>query len=326
MSALSLTGRERKALWLWFILAGTSAFALTMGVFWWWGVLIVTIPILLFAFAAPTLLMYLTIVFLPYVVARLRLAPGRARGFLLAGVAAAVFVGLVVPVWSNWQVTQELKRQRALSFGEIGVSVPRGTVALLSDSHLGFKDSTPYLACSFQCLELIESELVEAVAVSTAAALARTGEPVMLYRIVDRDRCDPYPTGGNLMLHVTDKGEDFCFAVSRHAKVGVDLALVEQTRRVYGKGSVGLSVVPVTPPFTMELLVSSGDRLVPVARRVQTTHWRMHLPLWISPRNGADQESPTRFGGRPVSIGGDMVVNTTDWLKLNKEVESTPPA
>ena len=86
---------ERRIGWAWIITGGTAAMALWLGVFGWWWVLIITIPLIYYALIAPGLFLYMSAVLIPLLLTRRRLRP--------LGWATAVMLVAALASWLPWQ-------------------------------------------------------------------------------------------------------------------------------------------------------------------------------------------------------------------------------
>lgn len=77
-----LTLWERRALWVSAFVTGLAVSAMTLGIFWWWAMFIVTIPVLVVAAAAPTIWIYLSAAIISWFALR--------RWTFAAGLAAVI--------------------------------------------------------------------------------------------------------------------------------------------------------------------------------------------------------------------------------------------
>lgn len=144
-----LSAWERRIGWAWMITGGTAAVAMWLGIFGWWGILLVTIPVLLYALIAPGLFLYMSAVIVPLLLTRRRF---RAVGWGMAALLVAALA--VLPAWRSAQLAETgLAAAVAGDRGE-GLTLPRGgTLALL-----GLEES-----CSGACLQALRDHGVGAV-------------------------------------------------------------------------------------------------------------------------------------------------------------------
>jgi hypothetical protein len=139
-----------------------------LGIFGWWGILLVTIPVLLYALIAPGLFLYMSAVIVPLLLTRRRLRP------LGWGVAALLVAALaLVPPWQSALATRA--GLAAAVAGDMGdtMALPRGgTLAML-----GVEEN-----CSPACRAALIDHGVAAVLIGDGRTTA-PDRPVILPRL-----------------------------------------------------------------------------------------------------------------------------------------------
>ena len=154
-----LSRLERWLIWLWFMTTGTAAAALFLGVFWWWGLLIITIPVLIAAYVAPTLWIYLSLALAAWL-------PLRSRPDLGYVVAAGTLLlaALGVPAAINAHLDSEVRKAASGDRGTpVRLGPNGGTVAWLTGNS---GDTKPY--CDNDCLRFLITGRAQSVRIGPA--------------------------------------------------------------------------------------------------------------------------------------------------------------
>ncbi|WP_156255120.1 hypothetical protein [Sandarakinorhabdus oryzae] len=286
-----LTWREGQLVWWWFVITGTAVAAMLMGVLWWLALLIVSIPVLLAAVAAPTLALYLSAALLAWL--PLRSHPARGR---IAVFAALLVVGLAVPTAMNLYLGSQVRAAAAADTGEPVVLGPGGgTVAWLEDDRA---------YCSTQCLRFLITGRVQAVLLGPAlTGPPASGQRTVRLRLVPRsgDRDCPMSPGveelvGVYYLSLIDP--DLCVAIDQAPLSAARLIFnvqFQRARRWDAKlPSLGHNMRRV------EVFGWQAGRPVLMFRRTKAETRKVGLPLALLPPQVADDEKPAdwwRAGG-----------------------------
>jgi hypothetical protein len=235
---------EKRIGWAWMITGGTAVAAMTMGVFPWWGLLIVTIPVLIYALIAPGLFLYMSAVIVPLLLTR--------RRYRRAGWAAALLLVAGLAVWPPWQSQREtaaaLDFAVAVDRGD-KLALPRGgTLALLSGME----------TCSVSCIEALRDHGVAAV-------------------LIGDGRTDPLGAATLPRARLVPAGGQPCPPLGQTARQ-LDWVWPEQAKEL---AAAGLCVVVDTAPLASADLVmrffydfeDTPFRTVQVTR-IEAWHWQ----------------------------------------------------
>lgn len=140
---------EKRIGWAWMITGGTAAVALWLGIFGWWGILLVTIPVLLYALVAPGLFLYMSAVIVPLLATR--------RLFRPAGWGVAVLLVAALALLPPWQSARDTDAALATAVADDRgdkLLLPRGgTLAMLGTAEI----------CEPGCLKALRTHGVAAV-------------------------------------------------------------------------------------------------------------------------------------------------------------------
>ena len=271
---------------------------MNLGVFAWWGVFIVTIPVLFAAMYAPTVLIYLTAALLPWLVLR----RWRWRFAALVAIGSVALVALAGPLWLTAKAVREAAAWTA-DDREARVPIIVGDTAALLES------GGPY--CSDACTVMLLDRGVAAVLLGTAGATHPPDSAILArLRLVVRGEAPcpaaRWPAEGNgdpgrvEALHgrlAEVFGSDRCLII--------DTAPLRDASLVYtdhwleqDASSAGDARWPqlVTNRWRSEALVRRGDGLVMQARRSRACVIRLKAPLALWPEVGADTSEPARWG------------------------------
>lgn len=296
-----LTRWEKRIGWLWMITGGTAAVAMWLGIFGWWGILLVTIPILLFALIAPGLWLYLTAIILPLLATRRRFRP---VGW---GLAAVLVLALaVLPAWQSARDTEAGLAAAVADDRGDKVTLPRGgTVALL-----GLEEG-----CSPGCVEAMRDHGV-------AAVLVGAGQQVSPGQAINLPRMRLVPAGGKPCPPVGQNEREIPWIWPELAKelAAANLCLVTDKaplasadliiRYRYGvEGESGRAVVATR----IEAWSRRGGQLAPVLRRTQANSGVVRMPaIYLAPVVADNGRSPANWW----SEGRQRGENVSDDLSL----------
>ncbi len=326
---------ERSAIWLWLILGGTAWAAMQLGVFWWWAVLIITIPILFVAYHAPTAFLYFTLAAAPYLVARLFKSGWADWRTLLSGALLAVAVGTAVPYFANRATAAAVAALDAADTAIVVRLPPGGTIALLDD---GSGSGKSLEQCGDDCQRLLFSGAADTVLLGPADALTKADRFVTRHAFVPlASGCRPYllPERVDTLRRkeaVADQDRQLatrladyavaglCLRSTRERGVDADVAIVRSLRLAEPRGNDFMPrLVTIMPPTTIEMLCRVAGRWQTVAHRSSYDYRRMTMPLTLFPLSGADDSVPAHWGGTTVRVDrADF--DLTEWLAFDDRI------
>lgn len=295
---------ERRIGWAWMITGGTAAAALWLGIFGWWGVFIVTIPVLLYALIAPALFLYMSAIIVPLLLTRRRFRPA---GW---GVAALLVAALaVLPAWQSALATRAgLAAAVAGDMGET-LTLPRGgTMALL-----GLEEN-----CSPACLKALRDHGVSAVLIGDG----RTTDPD---KPVTLPRARLLPAGGRPCPPVGKTARQIDWIWPETAKelaaAGLcpvvdraPLASADVVQRYWYGGEVHAgAMVGITRISAWE---RRDGRLEPVLRRTQAIMQRVNLPaVYLAPVIADDGRHAADWWRTQEQRGDDLSEDLSRWWR-----------
>ena len=275
------------------ITGGTAAVAMWLGIFGWWGILLITIPVLLYALIAPGLFLYMSAIIIPLLLTRRRFRPA---GW---GVAALLVAALaVVPPWQSALDTRAgLAGAMAGDRGETVILPRGGTLALL-----GAEEN-----CSPACLKALRDHGVAAVLVGDG----RTTDPE---RQVTLPRMRLVPAGGRPCPAVGKTARQIDWIWPETARelataglcLAVDsapLASADLVQRLWYGGEVHAgAMVGITRILAWE---RRDGRLALVLRRTRAIMQRVNFPALFLPPLIADSGTSAADWWRTQEQRGD---------------------
>lgn len=294
---------------------------MNLGIFWWWGVFIVTIPVLFAAMYAPTLLIYLTAALLPWFILR-RWRWGVAA---LVAIGSVALVALAGPLWLTAKADREAAAWTA-SDREARVPIFAGdTVALL-------ESGGPY--CSDACTVMLLDRGVAAVLLGTASATLPPDSAMQArMRLVMRGKAPcpaaRWPAEGNGdpgRVEALDGrlaevfGTDRCLIIDAAPLRDASLVFTDDWLE-HDSGDDRWPQL-VTNRWRSEALVRRGGGLVVQARRSRACVIRLKAPLALWPLAGADTSEPARWGA--IASACPMVLRDTPALIDDASIVGPP--
>ncbi|MBU6166437.1 MAG: hypothetical protein KGQ52_09920 [Alphaproteobacteria bacterium] len=295
---------EKRIGWAWMITGGTAAVALWLGIFGWWGLLIVTIPVLLYALIAPGLFLYMSAILLPLLLTR--------RGLRPAGWAAAAMLVAALAIAPAWQSARDTQAGLAGAVaGDRGdrITLPRGgTVALL-----GLVEN-----CDLACIEAFTDHGVAAVLIGDG----RTTDPA---RPVTLPRMQLVPAGGQPCPPVgkTARQIPWLYPETEQKLAGSGRCLLVDTaplasadvvqRYSYGGEDHAGATVGIT---RMEAWVRRDGRLAPVLRRTHAVMQQVNYPgIYLAPIIADNGRGPADWWRTQQERGDDLSDDLSRWWR-----------
>ncbi len=288
---------ERGALRLWILVTGSAAAGMLLGVFWWWGVLIVTIPMLFAAYYGPTIWLYLTPSLLVWLALRRRSVPLAA----VASLGAMLFVAMGVP----WL----LNRAEARAAAGWPAGDRKGTVAIPPHSRVALLDDLRGTYCDDKCVALLLDRDADSVLLDTPGpAPLDLGRAVARLRLLPRG--DPpcpaarWPADAeNPIGRVEDLGRrlgevfgsDRCLIIDRGPLTEATLLFVHRFEHGLRDNPDDRWPRLGNPRWRAEALARDGAVMAVLARKSWTCLRPLSTPLMLFPLTGADTSNPATW-------------------------------
>lgn len=286
------------------ITGGTAAVAMWLGIFGWWGILLVTIPVLLYALIAPGLFLYTSAIIIPLLLTRRRFRPA---GW---GVAALLVAALaVVPPWQSARETEAALTRAVTDDRGDKVTLPRGgTFAMLG------ADET----CVPGCLEALRDHGVAAVLIGDGRTIDPL-RPVTLPRLrLVQSGGQPCPDVGKTARELSWiwpeqakplAAAGLCLAVDTAPLAGADLVM----RFFYGiDGKPGRAI----RLQRIEAWRQRDGRLEPLFRRTQANREQVNFPaVYLAPVIGDNAHGPPGWWSGDVQRGDDISTDLSLWWR-----------
>ncbi len=293
---------EKRIGWAWMITGGTAAVALWLGIFGWWGILLVTIPVLLFALIAPGLFLYMGAVILPLLATRHRFRPAGWAGAALLVAALAL-----LPPWLSARETEA--GLAAAVAGDMGVRValPRGgTLALL-----GLAET-----CDSTCIQAMRDHGVDAVLIGDGRSIdpARPATLPRLRLVPAGGRpCPPVGKTARQLDWLWSEDQERLAAAGLCAVVdSAPLASADLVQRLSFRrdGDFG-------PVITrMEAWARRDGRLLPILRRTHAKAEQVVLPaVYLAPVVADNGRGPAGWWRETVSRGAEIPDDLSRWWR-----------
>ena len=287
--------------WAWMITGSTALCAMAIGVFPWWGLLIVTIPVLIYALIAPGLFLYMSAVIVPLLLTR--------RRHRRAGWAAALLLVAALAVLPPWQSQRDTAA--ALDFAVAAdrgstLALPRGgTLALLSGME----------TCSVSCIEALRDHGVAAVLIGDGRTDPEGAATLPRARLV--------PAGGRPCppLGQTARKLDWVWSEQAKALAAAGLCVVVDTAPLASADLVMRFFYDMedTPWRTVQVTRIEGwrrhdGRLQPVLRRTQARAGHVMYPaFFLAPVVGDNGTGPANWWSEGQQRGADLSDDLSLW-------------
>ncbi len=277
---------ERRLLWLWTMVTGCAVAGMALGIFWWIAVLLITIPMVVAAYVAPTLWLYFT----PGLLAWLALRSRPALGFALV-VGTMLLVGLGVPALMNAYLKAEVKAFVAQDGGPPVAPGQGGTVAWLDDIDGNY--------CSNDCLRFFITRKAQAVLIGPS--LSGPPEAGRMYRRLalvpwSQDKGCPMPPDVEKIVDVKDLrliDPDLCVRFDK-ASLG-EARLIFNNERHF-RPDRDFRVPPLQPKLErFEVYGWQAGQARRLFRRSHAEAPQVAVPLNVWPMQGADTIDPARW-------------------------------
>lgn len=291
---------ERWLLRTWILVTGAALAGMMLGVFWWWIVFVLTIPLVFAAWYAPTAWLYLTAALLPWLALR-------RRSHAIAGIVSLVAVagvGFGLPWLMNRAIMNEAADWVAGDRPGFATIMPGRTVALLDDL------SGEY--CSRDCVALLLDRGAAAVLLGDGGALQLDPQRSLArLRLVARGArpctaarwpADSYNPTGRVEDLDRRLGEVFgserCLVIDRAPTSLADMVFVHRIERQGPRGADSQGRWPrlFDRRQRAEALVRQGPGQALLARRSSACVRRLSTPLTVWPMSGADTSTPAHWG------------------------------
>lgn len=293
---------EKRIGWAWMITGGTALAAIWLGIFGWWMILLVTIPVLLYALIAPGLFLYMSAIIVPLLLTRRRFRPA---GW---GVAALLVVALaVLPAWQSAIDTKAGLAAAVAGDNGDKVTLPRGgTLALL-----GVEEN-----CSPACLRALRDHGVAAVLVGDGRTIDPEGQ-------VTLPRVRLVPTGGRSCPPVGKTAREIDWIWPETAKeleaaglcMVVDsapLASADLVQRFWYGGDVHAGVM--VGMTRISAWVRREGRRELVLRRTRAIMQRVNFPaIYLPPLIGDDGRGSADWWRTHAQRGDDVSEDLSRW-------------
>lgn len=280
-----LSRLERWLVWLWVMTTGAAAAGLAWGVFWWWVMFIVTIPLVFAAYFAPSLWLYLTPALLIWLALRRR--PYTAG---LTATAAIALIAVGAPTLMNSHLAAQIRRAAASDRGSpVAVGTAGGTIAWMNGKE-------EY--CSSDCLRFLITG--RARAVLTGPALQGPPDlnrPTLRIRLVpwSDDRGCPLPPRVKELVHVA-----YLALIDPDQCVAFDRVPLRTARLIFNQQWPSRHADEKLPSPRISLhrqevyAVQNGQPRL-LMRRTDARSPKLAVPLLLWPRNGADTSIPAQW-------------------------------
>jgi len=296
---------EKRIGWAWMITGGTAAVAMKLGIFGWWGILLVTIPVLFYALIAPGLFLYMSAVIVPLLATR--------RLFRPAGWAVAVLLVAALALLPPWQSARDTEAALASAVADDRgdkLRLQRGsTLAVLASAEI----------CEPACLKALRDHAVAAVLIGDG----RTVDPA---RAITLPRMRLVPSGGQPCPPVGKTVRELswiwpedekklaaaglCLAVDAAPLASADL-VQRFSLGIEGKGNAAVRVK------RMEAWVRRPAGLERVLRRTQANKDRVILPaIYLAPVVADNGRGPPGWWSEDVQRGDDLFEDLAAWWLL----------
>lgn len=293
---------EKRIGWAWMITGGTAAAAMWLGIFGWWGLLIVTIPVLFHALIAPGLFLYMSAVIVPLLATRRLFRPA---GW---GVAALLVAALAIaPAWQSARDTEAALAAAVADDRGGKLRLPRGgTLAMLGTAEI----------CEYSCLKALRDHGVAAVLIGDG----RTVDPA---RAVALPRMRLVPSGGQPCPPMGKTARELNWTWPENEKelaasglcLAVDMApiasadLVQRfSYRMEGEASRAVKV------SRMEAWIRRPAGLERVLRRTQANKDRVILPaIYLAPVIADNGRGPPGWWSEDVQRGDSLPEDLSAW-------------
>jgi hypothetical protein len=293
---------EKRIGWAWMITGGTAAVAMKMGIFGWWGILIVTIPVLFYALIAPGLFLYMSAIIVPLLLTRQRFRP--------AGWGVAALLVAVLATAPAWQSARDTETALATAVGDDRgdkLHLPRGgTLALLGITE----------TCETSCIKAMRDHGVAHVLIGDG----RTVDPA---RAVMLPRMRLLPSGGQPCppMGKTARELDWVWRDDKQKLAAAGLCLAVDTAPlasadlvqrfssgIEGKGNTAVRAKRV------EAWVRRPAGLERVLRRTQANKDRVILPtIYLAPMVADNGSGPPGWWSENVQRGDNVSEDLAAW-------------